>query len=110
MLPLENHPFIAQARAMSAATGVTEPEAQVLLARANFPLYQQYFASLKQASRKHATAQASESGQSGFLREINTAMARGLSFDAAVNAVAVSRPDLAESYRRSFMPSVRSAH
>jgi hypothetical protein len=111
-LALENHPFVAQAKAMSAARGITETEALVQLARANFPLYQLYCASFQQAAQKRATAQAvqaGESGRSAFLREVQTAQALGLSFDAAVNAVASRRPDLAESYRRSFMPSVRSA-
>jgi hypothetical protein len=101
-LPVENHPFLVESKAIAAAKGISETEAQVHLARANFPLYQQYCASLHQSGQKGITVKAADSGQQDFLREVQAKQSGGMSFDNAVNAVALSRPDLIEGYRRSF--------
>ena len=101
-LALENHPFLAQARALATAKGFSEQEAQIILAGKNYPLYQQYCASLHQAEKRRLTAAAADSGQMDFLQEVQTAQANGKSFDEAVNFVASSRPYLVDEYRRSF--------
>ena len=102
VLGLENHPFLTQARAIATAKGFSEQEAQIILAGKNYPLYQQYCASLHQAEKRRLTAAAADSGQKDFLQEVQTAQASGKSFDEAVNFVASSRPYLVDEYRRSF--------
>lgn len=101
-LSVENHPFLVEAKVIAAAKGISETDAQVHLARANFPLYQQYCASLHQSGQKGITVKAADSGQQDFLCEVRAKQSGGMSFDEAVNAVALSRPDLSEGYRRSF--------
>jgi hypothetical protein len=108
-LPLENHPFTKQAKSIAEARGVSEHDATIQLARENSPLYKQYCASLSQDGRQRGTAQAGAGCQTKFLLEVQTAQAGGMSFDEAVTAVASSRPDLAVEYRRSFLPTRRTA-
>ena len=107
-LPIENHPLIVEADAIAKAKGINAGDAQVQLARANFPLYQKYLASLQQNGQKIVIAKAGNSGQQRFLREVQAKQSGGMSFDAAVNAVCFSRPDLLEEYRGSFR-SIKTA-
>ena len=102
VLALKNHPFLVQARALATAKGFSEQEAQIILAGKNYPLYQQFCASLHQAEKRRLTAAAADSGQMDFVKEVQTAQANGTSFDEAVNFVASSRPHLLDEYRRSF--------
>jgi hypothetical protein len=108
VLPLENHPFVAQARSIARAKGVSESQAQAHLARVNYPLYQQYLASLGHAA-KQSTAAAAGTGRAEFLKLVRTAQARGVSLDEAVNFVSSSRPDLAAAYRQSFRRNTATA-
>jgi hypothetical protein len=111
-LPLENHPFLVQSKAMAAARGMSVSDAQIKLARDNYPLYQKYLASLRpeylgshQKSGQSSTGKAADSGRQDFLREIQTNQARGMSFDKSLDMAAASRPDLLEGYKRSFAPN-----
>jgi hypothetical protein len=102
-LPLANHPFLEQARALAASQGISEANAQVAIARANYPLYNQYLASLHQTTLTKASGKPANNGQEGFLTLVQAKQAGGMSFDAAVDFVVRTRPDLAESYRGSYI-------
>lgn len=106
-LPLEGHPFLTQAKALAAEVGISETEARVRVARANWPLYQQFNASVQKAQADSAEKPKPASAvvnklQEGFLTQVQAKQAAGMTFDDAVSFVSRSRPDLAEQYRQSF--------
>jgi hypothetical protein len=102
-LPLEDHPFMEQAKALAASNEISEADAQVQIARANYPLYKQYCASLQQVTLTRAAGKVVHNGQEGLLTLVQAKQAAGMTFDDAVNFVSRTRPDLVEAYRGSFL-------
>ena len=106
-LPLEGHPFLELAKALAARNGIGQGDAQVQIARANYPLYEQYCASLRQVSLTRAAGKVVHNGQEGFLTQVQAKQAGGMTFDAAVDFISRTRPDLVEAYRGSYAGKAR---
>jgi hypothetical protein len=105
---LQNHPFVVQSRNLAAEKGITPKNAQIELARRDYPLYQKYLTACSRASiKKTGEAKAVNAGRENFLNEVRSRTAHGISVTDAISSAAASRPELYDEYRRSFMGNPR---
>ncbi len=97
---LNNHSFVVEARAMAVQRGISVNDAQVCLARSNFPLYEQYLASQAKQTQKMVIARKGPDGRRRYLQAVQAKQAEGMKFEEAAQSVCCSHPELYEEYRR----------
>ncbi len=99
---LTSIPFQLKARALAAERKIGLDDAQVLLARSDFGLYQNFCHAVGKFDRRASIAETGRGGQKRFLRAVQAKQADGLKFEEAVEHVCGRQPNLYSEYRKSF--------